>query len=70
LDSLFLKVKICFADLLDSGDFFDVNDSKNSMNGKGRINKTLLQVYEENNKLTRQEEGSKYVKNTVDRCSI
>ena len=40
------------------------------MNGKGRINKTLLQVYEENNKLTRQEEGSKYVKNTVDRCPI
>lgn len=70
LDSLSSKVRRCFNDLLDSGDFFDVNDLKNSMNGKGKINKTLIQVYEENNKLMRLEEGSKYVQNTVDRYFI
>jgi site-specific recombinase XerD len=70
LDSLSIKVKRCFNDLLDSGDFFDVNDLKNSMNGKGKINKTLIQIYEENNKLMRQEEGIKYVQNTVDRYFI
>jgi hypothetical protein len=70
LDSLSNKVKRCFNDLLDSGDFFDVNDLKNSMNGKGKINKTLIQIYDENNKLMRQEEGSKYVQNTVDRYFI
>jgi len=70
LEKLSAKVKRCFNDLLDSGNYFDVNDLKNSINGKGRINKTLIQVYEENNKLMRQEVGSKYVRNTVDRYHI
>jgi hypothetical protein len=70
LDSLSSKVKRCFTNLIDSGDYFDVNDLKNSMSGKGKINKALIQVYEENNKLMRQEEGSKYVSNTVARYFI
>jgi len=40
------------------------------MNGKGKINKILIQVYEENNKLMRQEEGSKYIQSTVDKYFI
>jgi site-specific recombinase XerD len=70
LDSLSLKVKKCFTDLLNSGDYFDVNDIKDSLNRKGKINKTLIQVYEENNLLMKQEEGSMYVKNTIDRYFI
>ncbi len=70
LDSLSIKVNKHFNDLLETGDYFDVNDLKNAINGKSKINKTLLQVYEENNKMMRQDEGSKYVKNTVDRYFI
>ena len=70
LDTLTAKVKRCFNDLLDSGNYFDVNDLNNSINGKGKINKTLIQVYEENNKLMRKEEGTRYVRNTVDRYHI
>jgi site-specific recombinase XerD len=70
LDSLALKVNRHFNDLLNTGAYFDVNDLKNSMNGKGKINKTHIQVYTENNQLMKQEEGSKYVKNTVERYFI
>ena len=70
LDSLASKVNRHFNDLLNTGSFFYVNDLKNSMNGKGKTNKTLIQVYNENNQLMKQEEGSKYMKNTVERYFI
>jgi site-specific recombinase XerD len=70
LDSLAAKVKRCFTDLLNTNEYFDINDLKNHFSGKGKIKKTLLQVYEENNRLMRLEEGIKYVKNTVDRYFI
>ncbi len=66
LDTLLTKVKKCFTDLLNAEEYFDVNNLKDSINGKGNIIKTLLEVYEENNKMMRLEEGNKYSKVTVD----
>lgn len=66
IDTLLNRVKKCFTDLLNAEEYFDVNDLKDSINGKGNIHKTLFEVYEENNKLMRLEEGNKYSKVTVD----
>jgi site-specific recombinase XerD len=70
LDSLGLKVTKHFTDLLNTGQYFDINDLRDCINGKGKINKTLIQVFDENNKLMKQEEGRKFVRNTVDRYFI
>jgi hypothetical protein len=59
-------VKRCFTDLLNAEEYFDVNNLKDSINGKGKIHKTLLQVYEQNNQMMRLEEGSEYSPRTVD----
>ena len=66
LDTLLTKVKRCFTDLLNAEEYFEVNDLKDSINGKGKIHKTLLQIYEENNQMMRLEEGNKYSPRTVD----
>jgi len=65
LESTEAKVKKCFADLNDSGDYFDINDLKDSINGKSKTSKTLLQIYQENNHLMKLEIGNKFNARTV-----
>jgi hypothetical protein len=69
LDSLAIKVKQCFTDLLNINEYFDINDLKNHLNGKGKMRKTLIQVYEENNQIMKLEVGSKFIQRTVDSYS-
>jgi hypothetical protein len=65
LDSLSLKVNQHFNDFVNNGNYFNVEDLKNSIIGKGKSNKTLVQTYEESIKLMKQEEDSKYVNHTI-----
>ena len=67
LDTLTIKVKKCYNDLLSTGDHFDINDLRYSLSGKDKIRKTLIQVHNENNILMKKEEGIKYVKRIVSR---
>jgi len=49
LDELLVKVNKHFNSLVNSGNYFDVNDLKNRLTGKSIVRKTLLQVFDENN---------------------
>jgi hypothetical protein len=70
LDTLILRVSKHFNTLLNNGDYFDINDLKSRLIGKDIIKRTLVRVFEENNKLMLQDVGSKYDKITVKRYFI
>lgn len=64
------NVRQIFNRLNDNEELFDVFILKDRLIGKGTSSKTLLEVFEENNKLMKQEIGLKYDKNTVQRYFI
>jgi hypothetical protein len=66
LDTLAIKVNRCYNDLINIGENFSVNDLKDIISGKGKINKTLIGVYEENNRLMKLEEGTRFTVKTVE----
>ena len=67
LDNLQTKANKIFNKLVEDDEYFDVNTLKNTLIGKGKSDKTLIQVYEENNQLMKQESGIKYSNVTVNR---
>lgn len=65
LDSVYNKVNQHFNERIRQEEYFNVDDLKNDVIGKGPAKKTLVQAYEESIKLMKLEEGSKYVSHTI-----
>ena len=70
LDSLETTVRKNYNALPDSQIDITPEALRDIMNGKNSKNYTLLSVFEKNNKLIRQEEGSKYTSDTIKRYEI
>ena len=70
LSDLKAKVHREFNLLYENKEKFTINELKSALLGKKPNAKTLIEVFEENNKLMQKESGHKYVENTVERYEI
>jgi site-specific recombinase XerD len=70
LDNMENKVKKDFNYLNDNDELVKLSDLKDLLEGKFQKNQTLLILFEMNNRLIKNEEGSKYVRSTIEQYKL